>query len=146
MNVIDALKNLGFSTISPDWYSLIDTWNEWYQGKVRGFHDYRVFNGLKHVHCTKLTAGMAKTVAENWADLLMSDKVTITLEGTAEQSFFDDVCQANNFHQLMNRYEEFTFALGTSAVVARVTDMQVDEEGRAVSHAAAIQLYFVRAD
>ncbi len=49
-NVIDALKNLGFSTISPDWYSLIDTWNQWYQGKVRGFHDYRVYNGLKHVH------------------------------------------------------------------------------------------------
>ena len=28
MNVIDALKNLGFSTISPDWYSLIDTWKK----------------------------------------------------------------------------------------------------------------------
>ena len=146
MNVIDILKSLGYSTIPESWYALIDTWNQWYQGKVRGFHDYRVFNGLKHVHCTKLTAGMAKTVAENWADLLMSDKVTITLEGTAEQSFFDEVCRANNFHQLMNQYEEYSFALGTSAVVARVTDMQVDEEGRAVSHAAAIQLDFVRAD
>ena len=145
MTIIDLLKSLGYSTIPESWYSLIDTWNQWYQGKVRGFHDYRVFNGLKHVHCTKLTAGMAKTVAENWADLLMSDKVTITLEGTAEQSFFDAVCQANNFHQLMNRYEEYTFALGTSAVVARVTDLQVDEEGRALSSASGICLDYVRA-
>ena len=96
-------------------------------------------------NCTKLTAGMAKSVAENWADLLMSDKVSITLEGTAEQSFFDAVCEANNFHQQMNRYEEYCFALGTSAVVARVTDMQVDEEGRAISPAGGICLDYVRA-
>ena len=129
MNIIEKLKELGFSTISQDWYQLIDLWDQWYKGTVRGFHDYRVYNGLKHVHCTKLTAGLAKTVSENWADLLMSDKVNITLEGLAEQDFFDEVCRENNFRQLMNRYEEYTFALGTSAVVARVTDMQVDEEG-----------------
>ena len=144
-NIIEKLKELGFATISPDWYQLIDLWDQWYKGTVRGFHDYRVYNGLKHVHCTKLTAGLAKTVSENWADLLMSDKVNITLEGTAEQDFFDKVCQENNFRQLMNRYEEYTFALGTSAVVARVTDMQVDEEGRAVSPAGGICIDYVRA-
>lgn len=143
--IIEKLKELGYTTVTPDWYQLIDLWDQWYQGRVRGFHDYRVFNGLKHVHCTKLTAGLAKTVSENWADLLMNDKVSITLEGTAEQSFFDAVCEANNFHQQMNRYEEYCFALGTSAVVARVTDMQVDEEGRAVSPAGGICLDYVRA-
>ena len=145
MNIIEALKNLGYSTISPDWYQLIELWDQWYKGTVRGFHDYRVYNGIKHVHCTKLTAGLAKTVSENWADLLMNDKVSIPLEGTAEQDFFDEVCESNNFRQLMNRYEEYTFALGTSAVVARVTDMQVDEEGRAVSPAGGICLDYVRA-
>ena len=145
MNIIEKLKELGYTTVTPDWYQLIDLWDQWYQGRVRGFHDYRVFNGLKHVHCTKLTAGMAKSVSENWADLLMSDKVSITLEGTAEQSFFDAVCEANNFHQQMNRYEEYCFALGTSAVVACVTDMKVDEEGRVVSPAGGICLDYVRA-
>ena len=146
MNIIDALKNLGYSTIPESWYALIDIWNQWYQGKVRGFHDYRVYNGLKHVHCTKLTAGLAKTVAENWADLLMNDKVTITLEGTAEQEFFDSVCRENNASQMLNRYEEYCFALGASAVVARVTDLQVDEDGRVVSPAKGVCLDFVRAD
>ncbi len=146
MTVIDTLNALGFSTVPASWYDLIDIWNQWYQGRVRGFHDYRVFNGLRHVHCTKLTAGMAKTVAEAWADLLMNDKVSVTLEGEAEQAFFDEVCAANNFRRLMNVYEEYCFALGTSAVVAVVSGMQVDGEGRALSPAAAIRLDFVRAD
>ena len=145
LSIIDKLKELGWSTVPAAWYDNISLWNQWYQGRVRGFHDYRVYNGLKHVHCTKLTAGLAKTVAENWADLLMNDKVTVTLEGEAEQAFFDEVCHANNFRRLMNRYEEYAFALGTSAVVARVTDMQVDEEGRAVSPAGAICLDYVQA-
>ena len=89
--IIDQLKNLGFSTVPESWYALIGIWNQWYQGRVRGFHDYRVFNGIRHVHCTKLTAGLAKTVAEDWADLLMNDRVAITLEGETEQAFFDSV-------------------------------------------------------
>ena len=145
LSIIEKLKELGWSTVPASWYDNISLWNQWYQGRVRGFHDYRVYNGLKHVHCTKLTAGLAKTVAENWADLLMNDKVTVTLEGEAEQAFFNEVCHANNFRRLMNRYEEYAFALGTSAVVARVTDMQVDEEGRAVSPAGAICLDYVQA-
>ena len=144
--IIDQLKNLGFSTVPESWYALIGIWNQWYQGRVRGFHDYRVFNGIRHVHCTKLTAGLAKTVAEDWADLLMNDRVVITLEGETEQAFFDSVCDENNFRQMMNLYEEYGFALGTSAVVARVEGMQVDEEGRAVSAAKGIRLDFVRAD
>ena len=144
--IIDKLRELGYSTVPADWYSLIDTWNQWYQGRVRGFHDYRVFNGIKHVHCTKLTAGLAKTVAESWADMLMNDRVVITLEGSAEQAFFDEACAANNFRQMMNRSEEYAFALGTSAVVACLTGLQVDEEGRALSPATGIRLDFVRAD
>ena len=146
MQIIDTLKQLGFSTVPSAWYDLISLWNAWYQGKVRGFHDYRVYNGLKHVHCTKLTAGMAKTVAESWADLLMNHKVVITLEGRREQDFFDEVCAANNFHRQMNLYEEYCFALGTSAIVAGVSGLQVDGEGRALSSAEAVRLDYVRAD
>ncbi|MBQ9664030.1 MAG: phage portal protein [Oscillospiraceae bacterium] len=145
-SIIDILKSLGYTTVPAEWYDQIGIWLQWYQGRVRGFHDYRVFNGIKHVHCTKLTAGMAKVVAEAWADLLMNDKVVITLEGDAEQAFFDEVCIGNNFRHMMNRYEEFAFALGTSAVVVRLTGIQVDEEGSAVSPADGIRLDFVRAD
>ena len=145
-NVIATLKSLGYTTIPASWYDNISLWNQWYQGRVRGFHDYRVFNGLKHVHCTKLTAGLAKIVAESWADMLMNDKVVITLEGEEEQAFFNEVCTRNNFRRLMNLHEEYCFALGASAVVASVTGMQVDEEGRTVSPADAVRLDFVRAD
>ena len=146
MQIIDILNSLGFSTVPADWYDNIDLWLQWYQGKVRGFHDYRVYNGLRRVHCTKLTAGLAKTVCENWADLLCNNKVVITLEGEAEQDFFDAVCAANNFGRMMNLYEEYCFALGTSAVVACVSGMEVDEEGIATGPATDIRLDFIRAD
>ncbi len=145
-DVLKLLHDLGYTTVPESYYSLISLWNAWYQGRVRGFHDYRVFNGLRHVRCTKLTAGMAKTVSEVWADLLMNDRVVITLEGKDEQAFFDQVCAANNFRSMMNRYEEYCFALGTSAVVAAVDGMEVDGEGRAVAPASGIRLDFVRAD
>ena len=146
MSITDILESLGFSTITPDWYSRVSLWNAWYQGRVRGFHDYRVFNGIKHVPCTKLTVGMAKIVAEAWADLLMNDKVVITLEGKQEQAFFDEVCSQNNFRPMMNLYEEYCFALGTSAVVAAVDSLEVDSEGKKAAPAARIRLDFVRAD
>ena len=146
MSVINLLQDLGYSPPPESYYSLISLWNAWYQGRVRGFHDYRVFNGLRHVRCTKLTAGLAKTVSEAWADLLMNDRVVITLEGKAEQTFFDAVCSENNFRTMMNRYEEYCFALGTSAVVAAVDGMEVDGEGRAAAPASGIRLDFVRAD
>ncbi len=144
--IIDTLKALGYSTVPEDWYGNISLWSQWYRGRVRGFHDYRVFNGLRHVRCTKVTAGMAKTVAEAWADLLMNDRVTVTLEGDAEQAFFNDVCAAGNFRRMMNLYEEYCFALGTSAVVAAVEGIEVDGEGKAASPARGIRLDFVRAD
>ncbi len=145
-DVLKLLHDLGYTTVPESYYSLISLWNAWYQGRVRGFHDYRVFNGLRHVRCTKLTAGMAKIVSEVWADLLMNDRVVISLEGKAEQTFFDRVCRANNFASMMNRYEEYCFALGTSAVVAAVEGMEVDGEGRAAAPASGIRLDFVRAD
>ena len=146
MGIIAKLNELGFNTIDPDWYRIISLWEAWYRGRVRGFHDYRVFNGIRHVPCVKLTAGMAKVVAESWADLLMNDRVVITLEGEAEQAFFDAVCRENNFRPMMNLYEEYCFALGTTAVVAAVDRVEVDGEGRETAPAAGIRLDFVRAD
>ena len=146
MQIIDILNSLGYSTAPADWYDLVRLWDSWYRGRVRSFHEYRVFNGLRHVPCTKVTAGLAKTIAESWADMLMNDRVVVTLEGETEQAFFDRVCAAGNFRKMANIYEEYAFALGTAAIVARVTGMEVYGEGRALGLASGIALDFVRAD
>ncbi len=128
--ILSTLKNLGYESVPDSWYQHISDWDAWYRGCVPDFHDYTVFNGMRHVRCRKLTAGMAKNVAESWADLLMNRSLTITLEGKPEQEFFDAVMASSNFRQMMNLYEEYTFALGTSAIVLRLTGIPVDSEGR----------------
>lgn len=146
MTIIDKLKELGYETVSEDYYSYIELWLQWYRGLVPQFHEYKVFNGLSRVKLQKLTAGMAKKAAENWADLLMNEKVHITLEGDAEQQFFDDFCVRNNFERMMNIYQEYCFALGTSAYVVRVSGLTVDGDGVAISAAENLILDFVMAD
>ena len=155
--VLTTLKSLGYESVPDWWYRHIADWDAWYRGSVPDFHAYTVFNGMRHVRCRKLTAGMAKNIAESWADLLMNAGLSITLEGRAEQAFFDAVCAQNNFRTMMNLYEEYCFALGTSAVVLRLTDIPVDEEGRLLPHKVPppggetgptpeIAIDFVRAD
>ena len=145
-SIIEKLKELGYSTVSEDHYRDIDIWRQWYAGHVSSFHDYRVFNGVRHVPCHKVTAGLAKQICEDWADRLMNEKVSVTLEGEKEQAFFDEVCRQNSFQQMMNRYQELSFALGGSACVARLGGVTVDEKGRVLKKAQRLYLDFVAAD
>jgi len=133
MNVVQKLKELGYTTVDEGWYTYIDTWESWYKGNVKGFHDYRVWNGQKKVNCTRYSLGMAKKVCEDWANLLMNEKVSITLEGEAEQAFVDEVFTANSFQTAINELQERGAAAGTYAIVPRVVKAGVNGNGEIVS-------------
>lgn len=124
MNILEKLKENGYDTIPAEFYRQIDLWKSWYDGNVRGFHDYRVFNGQKTVQCRRYTMGMGKKVAEDWANLLLNEKVKITLDGQKEQDFFDFVCKDNNFFVKANEMQEMKAGLGTVAYVPRVINVQ----------------------
>lgn len=147
MNIFDELKAMGFETVAQDFYNRIDTWRSWYNGEVKKFHDYSVFTGRSRVKCRRYTMGMAKKVAEDWANLLMNEKVNITLEGKKEQEFFDEVCRRNNFWVKANEMQEAKAALGTVAYVPRIVGAIVDSEsGRVKGRAEEIELDYVLAD
>lgn len=124
MNILEKLKEKGYDTIPEEFYDQIDLWKSWYDGNVRDFHNYRVFNGQKTVQCKRYSLGMGKKVAEDWANLLLNEKVNITLEGQKEQEFFDSVCKANNFEVKANEMQEMKSGLGTAAYVPRITNAQ----------------------
>lgn len=129
MNIFQKLKELGFDTVPNEFYTQnIDLWQKWYEGKVNKFHNYRVWNGSSYVNCQRYSTGMAKKVSEDWANLLMNEKVAVTLEGEAEQTFFDEVCKENNFAVKVNETQEKKAALGTGAYVFSVSDVPVNEE------------------
>lgn len=146
-NIIEKLKGMGYTTAPEEFYDLIDTWNQWYKGNVSKFHTYKVFNGMTHVSCHRHSMGMANKVASDWANLLMNEKVHITLEGEKEQAFFDDVCHSNNFAVKSNEMQELKCALGTCAYIVSVVNASVDTENGSVDGKnAKLRIDYVTAD
>ena len=138
MNVIEKLKQLGYSTVDEDFYRKVGEWKSWYVGDVKGFHRYKVRNGHNTVRCKRFSLGMGKKIPEDWANLLMNEKVKITLEGKKEQEFVDRVFEENNFLVKSNEMQEMAFALGTISFIPRVVGMEATETGPIPGSASGI--------
>ena len=142
--VIIKLNELGYTTIPDSFYSKVYEWRSWYQGDVKGFHNYNVQNGERQVKCRRYSLGMGKKLCEDWANLLMNEKVQITLEGQKEQDFIDLVLTENNFTVKANEMQEMKSALGTVAYVPRVIGQEISESGDIVpGNASGIVLDYV---
>lgn len=147
MNIFEKLKERGFDTVPESFYTNIGVWKSWYEGEVKDFHMYKVFNGQKQVQCRRYTMGMAKKVSEDWANLLMNEKVKITMEGKAEQEFFDSVCKENNFLVKASEMQEAKSAMGTVAYVPRIVGAMVNPETGFVSgNAESVKLDYCTAE
>ena len=131
--VIVKLNELGYTTIPEAFYEKVSEWKSWYQGNVKGFHSYRVRNGIGIVNCKRYSLGIGKKICEDWANLLMNEKVKITLEGKKEQEFIDRVLAENNFYVKANEMQEMKSALGTVAYIPRVVGQAVTEGGEIVA-------------
>ena len=142
--VIIKLNELSYTTIPDSFYSKVYEWKSWYQGNVKGFHNYTVQNGERQVKCRRYSLGMGKKLCEDWANLLMNEKVQITLEGQKEQDFIDLVLTENNFTVKANEMQEMKSALGTVAYVPRVIGQEISESGDIVpGNASGIVLDYV---
>lgn len=127
-DIFAKLRELGFKTCPEAFYSRVAEWKSWYDGDVPKFHEYSVYNGQKKIKMHRYGLGMAKKVCEDWANLLMNEKAKVTLEGDAEQKFFDAVCRENNFEIKGNELEELTFFGGTTAIIVRAADVPVQQD------------------
>lgn len=146
MTIAEGLKRLGYSTVKESFYSKIQEWKSWYTGDVKGFHWYKVRNGTNMVRCKRYTLNMGKKIAEDWANLLMNEKVKITLNGKKEQAFIDEVLRDNNFYVKANEMQEMAFALGTAAFIPRIVGMERMGNGIAYGRSGKILLDYVSAE
>lgn len=138
MDICRYLQKKGYNTISPDFYSLIDMWESWYDGNVKSFHWYKVYNGNHSIRCRKMSLQMAKKVSEDMADLLLNEKVKITVDGDATSKYVEEVLRRNKFYVKGNDYQERKSYTGTVAYVAQVVDAEVKEDGSTISGNVAI--------
>lgn len=104
-----------YNTASDETYDHIDGWLEWYQNDVETFHKYKVFNGVITKEEERYKLGMAKKVCEDWANLLLNEKVAIKA-GNYEKRL-QEILDDNNFLVRANQLIEMAFALGTGALV-----------------------------
>ena len=111
------LRELGYSSVKDDYYAQIELWQKWYRGKVPSVHNYVQYNGKRRLRRCRKTLGMAKTVSEDWANLLMNEKVSISLKKQNPQKKIDEVLAQNGFWSRGNQLIERSFALGTGAFV-----------------------------
>lgn len=128
MNIFEALRQRGFPSVDAEPYGRIAVWRSWYEGYVDSFHRYKIYNGDNHIKMRRYTVGMGKKVCEDWASLLLNEKVAICLEGETEQAFVDEILEGNNFRVKANELEELeelVAALGTGAIVPRIVDAEL---------------------
>ena len=111
-----------------DYYSNIALWQKWYGGKVPAVHSYTQYNGKRKLRRTRKTLGLAKTVSEDWANLLLNDKFQIGVDKASAKKKIDAVLAANEFAKRGNQIVELTFALGTGAFVEYLdgNDVKID--------------------
>lgn len=142
MNIFTYLKKKGIDTVDSSFYTRIKLWDSWYRGNVAKFHNYRIYHGAgQHTNCQRKSLGMAKKVCEDIADLLLNEKVKITLGDETTSTFVNQVLEDANFNVQGNEYQERKAACGTVAYVPYLTDMEIDEEGNVIS--AKIKLDYV---
>lgn len=111
------LKDNGYTPVDDGFYAQIRRWEQWYRGKVSSFHSYRQYNGMRKIPRQRKSLGMAKKIPEDWANLLLNEKVEIVIDQETIDEKVRAVLDANNFRVRGNQLIELTFALGTGAFV-----------------------------
>lgn len=130
MDIFSYFRNKGIDTLNPTFYRQIEVWRSWYNSNVKKFHKYKVYRGNgTSVNCTRYSLGMGKKVCEDMADLLLNEKVTITVSDQTTDNFVKQVLTDNTWEELGNEYQEWKAALGTVAYVVYIKDATVDEAG-----------------
>lgn len=130
MNVFTYFKNKEIDTLNISFYRMIEVWRSWYMSDVKRFHRYTVYRGKGGaVKCNRYALGMGKKVCEDMADLLLNERVTITIADEQTDAFVKHVLEQNNFGELGNEYQEWKAALGTVAYVINIQDGTVDDFG-----------------
>lgn len=115
-NVVkEYLMKNKYTTASDDTYNHIDEWLEWYQNDVTKFHTYKIFNGTTTTSHKRYRLGMAKKICEDWANLLLNEKVAIKAGSYSKR--LEEILSENNFLVRANQLIEVAYALGTGAFV-----------------------------
>lgn len=110
--VIEYLKRQQIKVIEEDIEQKLETWRDWYKGKVETFHNYKVYQGKKKISLDRKSLGMAARACQRWADLLLNEKVEINVGDEYTQVKLNQLLHSVNFYVRGNNLIESAFAVG----------------------------------
>ena len=144
MNIFSYFRKKGIETLGSTFYAQIASWDSWYKSNVKNFHFYRIYGGQgNYTKCHRHSLGMAKKVSEDMADLLLNERVKITVADEKTDAFVKSVLEQNNFIVMGNEYQERKAATGTVAYIPYLDGMEVDEAGNVLS--GTVKINYVEA-
>ena len=94
--------------------SYVKTYEQWYRGKVPSFHRYKIYNGKNTIYRERKSMKMAKQCCEDWASLLMNEKVEIVVK---DKKQMEELLMKVDFWTKANNSVEYGFALSMAALV-----------------------------
>lgn len=140
MNIFSYFRKAGIDTVDTSFYQKINEWISWYNSNVRGFSFYKAYTGRgTYNRCRRKSMGMAKKISEDIADLLLNEKVMITLEDDATQKFVQEILDENHFLVIGNDFQERKAYTGTVAYIPYLYDTEVNEDGSVLSGKIGIE-------
>lgn len=130
MNIFNYFRKKGIDTVDASFYRKIEEWTSWYNSNVKQFTYYKVYSGRGTCKkCRRKSMGMAKKLSEDIADLLLNERVMITLEDEPTQEFVKKVLNDNHFLVTGNDYQERKAYTGTVAYIPYLYNALVQEDG-----------------
>ena len=130
MNIFNYFRKKGIDTVDASFYRKIEEWTSWYNSNVKQFTYYKVYSGRGTCKkCRRKSMGMAKKLSEDIADLLLNERVMITLEDEPTQEFVKKVLNDNHFLVTGNDYQERKAYTGTVACIPYLYNALVQKDG-----------------
>ena len=104
MDIFSYFQKKGIDTVDRSFYRMIALWESWYKGKVRNFTFYRIYSGKgTYSRKKRKSLGMAKKLSEDIADLLLNERVQITLSDEATHKRKSDTIKKLSKEKFTNK-------------------------------------------
>lgn len=110
--IVNYLRGKGITVIGENIEEKLDIWDQWYRGHVDKFHQYKIYEGKRNIKKTRRTLNMAARVCQDWADLLLNEKVELSASDEYTEEVLHRLLNQVNFYVKCNNLIEAAFAKG----------------------------------
>ena len=153
-------KRYGISVPVSPMYGMIETWRQWLEGNVKGFHTYSIVSDLMANTTRKVRrhrTNMLQRAANDWASILLSEKTRIIVEDKPSEIWLmgdsdndDDevggVFGENSFWRCANELVSTSRWAGTAAFELFVRGSEITEKTGNLVNGSGVGVNFLCAD